>query len=87
MQSAGMNLARLGPLPTVLVAILFGFVFVILAVIVVLTKVSEHQLRLFSIIFWLFLVVQLYATFAFQIHHTASTLVKTTTVVVVVCCV
>lgn len=79
-QSAGMNLARVGPLPTVIVTILFGIVFFIFAVIVILTKVSERRLKLFSIIFWFFLVVQLYGTYAVQIHHTPSTTVCTTSI-------
>ena len=72
----GINLARVGPLPTVLVAIVFGIVFIAFAVIVVLTKVSERRLKLYSIIFWLLLVLQLYSTYAVQIHHHASTLVR-----------
>jgi hypothetical protein len=70
-----MDLARVGPLPTVIVSVLFGIIFFIFGVIIVLTKVSERRLKLFSIIFWCFLVVQLYATYAVQVHHTPSTLV------------
>lgn len=61
-----------------LVAIVFGIVFLAFAVIVVLTKVSERRLKLYSIIFWLLLVLQLYSTYAVQIHHHASTLVRYT---------
>lgn len=75
-QSGGMNLARVGPLPTVLVAVVFGIVFLTFAVIVVSTKISEGRLKLYSIIFWLFLVMQLYFTYAVQIHHHASSLVR-----------
>ena len=71
-----MNLARVGPLPTVVIAIVFGMVFFIFAVVVVLTKVSEKRLKLYSVIFWLYLVLQLYSTYAVQIHHHASGLVR-----------
>ena len=70
-----MNLARVGPLPTLIVAIVFGVIYLTFAVIVVLMKVSEPRLKLFSIIFWLFLVVQQYSNYAVQIHHTPSTTV------------
>lgn len=70
-----MNLARVGPLPTVIITLLFGIIFFGFAVIVVLTKVSERRLKLFSLIFWCFLVVQQYATYAVQNHHTPSTTV------------
>ena len=70
-----MNLARVGPLPTVLVAIVFGVIFFSFAIIVVLTKVSEGRLKLFSIVFWCLLIVQLYLTYAIQIHHNSSTTV------------
>ena len=73
-----MSLARVGPLPTVLVAIIFGVILFIFAVIVVLTKVSERRLMLFSIVFWTFLVVQQYVTYAVQIHHNPSTSVRLT---------
>lgn len=75
LQSAGMSLARAGPLPTVIVTILFGVIFFAFAVIVVLAKVSERRLKLFSLIFWCFLVVQQYGTYAVQIHHNPSTTV------------
>lgn len=68
-----MHLARVGPLPTIIVTSLFGVVFLIFAVIVVLTKVSERRLKLFSIIIWLLLVLQQYSIYAVQIHHHPST--------------
>ena len=84
-----MDLARVGPLPTVIVTILFGMVFFGFAVIVILTKVSENRLKLFSIVFWGVLVVQLYGTYAVQIHHTASTTVCAASFaiqLVILCC-
>ncbi len=71
-----MNLAQVGPLPTVIVAVIFGVVFLIFAAIVVLTNVSERRLKLFSIIFWAFLVLQQYASYAVLIHHNPSTSVS-----------
>lgn len=71
-----MNLARVGPLPTVIVTVLFGIIFFIFGVIVVLTKVSERRLDLYSIIFWCVLVVQQYGTYAVQIHHNPTTSVR-----------
>lgn len=67
-----MSLARAGPLPTLIVAIIFGIIFFSFAVIVVLTKVSERRLKLYSIIFWLLLLFQLYANYSVQVHHTLS---------------
>ena len=77
-----MNLARVGPLPTVLVAIVFGVIFFSFAIIVVLTKVSEVRLKLYSIVFWCLLIVQLYLTYAVQTHHNSSTTVGFSFVVV-----
>ena len=71
-----MNLARIGPLPTVVVAIIFGIVFLIFAAIVVSTNVSERRLKLFSIIFWVLLVLQQYASYAVLVHHSPSTSVS-----------
>ena len=76
LQSGGMNLARIGPWPTVVVAIVFGIVFLIFAAIVVSTNVSERRLKLFSIIFWVFLVLQQYASYAVLVHHTPTTSVS-----------
>lgn len=76
-----MQLARYGALPQFVVFIVFGVAFFVLALVVVLTKVSERMLVIYSVIFWVFLVVLEYAVYAVQIHHTASNSVRTCLVI------
>ena len=81
-KSGGINLARVGPLPTLIVAIVFGVVFFSLGIIIIFAKVSEIGLRNYSIIFWIILMLQQYATYSIQIHLTASNSVLNTLVYV-----
>ncbi len=75
-QSGGVALAGVGPLPTVLVALIFGVIFFVLAVFIFFMKVSEVRLQIYSVVFWIFLVLQQYIMFAVQINHTASSSVN-----------
>ena len=75
-QSAGIRLAQVGPLPTVVSATIFGITCFVLALIVIFTKVSERTLFVFSMVFWLLLVTQHYLIYAVQIRRSPSNSVR-----------
>jgi len=67
-----MNLARWGSLPDVLVFVIIGVALIAMSVIIIVDKISQVRLVIYSVVVWVLLVVLLYTTFALNIHTRAS---------------
>ena len=67
-----MKLASVGPLPTLITSLVFGAACTVLAVFVTFSEISEVKLKVYSVVFWLLLVLQQYVIYALLIRHTAS---------------
>ena len=56
LQTGGMNLARWGSLPEVLVFVIIGVAFVAMSVIIIVDKISQVRLIIYSVVVWVLLV-------------------------------
>ena len=66
------NLARYGELSLLIIFVLFAVVFIVMAVVIALDRISYTRLIVHSVIVWIVMVLQLYALFSVNIHRRAS---------------
>ena len=65
-------MARVGELSLLLIFVLFGVVYIVMSVVILVDHVSYTRLIVHSLVVWAMMVLQLYALFSVNIHRRAS---------------
>ena len=75
-QDAGVGLARAASLPIIINLVIYGVVYTALGIIVFADRISETRLLVYSIVFWVVMVLELYMWFSLQTVPKASNTVS-----------